>query len=240
MKPIFLTAEWNNLIMANYFIDPEILLPYLPPATELDIYKGKCYVSLIGFMFEKTKVLGVKIPFHINFEEVNLRFYVRHFDNGEWKRGAVFIKEIVPKIAISLVANTLYNEKYSTMQMQHYFKSRNEQIELGYSWLHQKKWNKLEAIVENKTIEMKAKSEEEFIAEHYWGYSKFNDKTTIEYAVRHPRWKLFTIKKFSIDVDFIKIYGDQFSFLQNATPESVFVAQGSAIQILNKRIIKVD
>jgi uncharacterized protein YqjF (DUF2071 family) len=92
MKKPFLQAEWNNLIMVNYVIDPALLLPYLPVHTELDSYNGKVYVSVIGFMFEEVKLLGFKIPFHVNFEEVNLRFYVRHFHNGQWKRGAVFIK----------------------------------------------------------------------------------------------------------------------------------------------------
>ena len=111
MNKKFLTAEWNNLIMANYLIDPAILLPYLPANTELDLYNGECYVSLIGFMFQKTKILGLTVPFHVNFEEINLRFYVRVKDGDTWKRGAVFIKEIVPKFAITLVANTLYREK---------------------------------------------------------------------------------------------------------------------------------
>ncbi len=235
MKSPFLTAEWNNLIMANYLIDPKILLPFLPPCTELDSFHGNYYVSLIGFMFENTRVLGIKIPFHVNFEEVNLRFYVKHNDQGNWKRGAVFIKEIVPKRAISLVANTLYNEKYSTMKMDHYFKANNDEIELGYSWKYKNNWNSLEAKISNKTIPMLAESEEEFIAEHYWGYAKYNEKTTFEYAVQHPRWEVYPVKNFKINCDFKNLYGNQFEFLDNAKPASVFVANGSAIKILGKK-----
>ena len=116
----FLTAQWKNLALINYEIDAEILEKYLPKGTEIDLWNGKCYVSLVGFMFEDVKILGVKIPFHINFEEVNLRFYVKRFENGEWKRGVVFIKEIVPKHALSFVANTVYKEHYETLAMQHY------------------------------------------------------------------------------------------------------------------------
>src|SRR5450432_2463378 len=105
MSFVFLKAEWNNLIMASYTIEPALLKPYLPRYTELDFYNGNTYVSLVGFMFNNTRIPGMKIPFHVNFEEVNLRFYVRYKDNGEWKRGVVFIKEIVPKLAISYVAN---------------------------------------------------------------------------------------------------------------------------------------
>jgi len=231
----FLTAEWNNLIMANYIIDPSLLLPYLPNKTELDVYNGNVYVSLIGFMFENTRLLGVKIPFHVNFEEVNLRFYVRHFENGEWKRGAVFIKEIVPKPAISFIANTLYKEQYSTMRMKHFFNKTSEEIQLGYHWKQKNKWNRIEAITENMPVPMLTGSEEEFIAEHYWGYSRYNDTTTVEYAVHHPRWEIYPVKNYTIDCDFNALYGSKFSMLQTAVPNSVFVAKGSAISILHKR-----
>jgi uncharacterized protein len=235
MPSIFLTAEWNNLIMANYSIDPAILKPYLPNKTQLDLYNGKCYVSLIGFMFEKTKLLGVKIPFHTNFEEVNLRFYVRCNDNGQWKRGAVFIKEIVPKPAISIIANALYNEKYSTMPMKHFYTKDAYEIKLGYHWKYKNKWHGITATTATEALPMLPGSEEEFIAEHYWGYAKYNEQTTFEYAVQHPAWKVYKVKDYIIDCDFTALYGDEFSFLQNAKPNSVFMAQGSAITILKKR-----
>jgi uncharacterized protein len=237
MAKKFLTAEWNNLIMANYVIDPEILKPYIPPKTELDVFNGKVYVSLIGFMFNNTRLLGIKIPFHVNFEEVNLRFYVRYDDHGVWKRGAVFIKEIVPKAAISIVANTIYREKYNTMQMSHFFKETSEQYEFGYHWKYKNKWNRLEAVTEKKALAMMPGSEEEFIAEHYWGYSKYSNSTTFEYAVQHPAWNVYPVKSYLIDCDFTGLYGHAFSFLQHAKPQSVFVAQGSPVAVLHKRNI---
>lgn len=231
----FLTAEWNNLIMANYIIDPVILLPYLPPKTELDFYHGECYVSLIGFMFEQTKMLGMRIPFHINFEEVNLRFYVRVKDGDKWKRGAVFIKEIVPKFAITMVANTLYREKYVTLPMKHHFTETVDEIHLGYHWKYKGNWNKLEAVTELKNSPMIAGSKEEFIAEHYWGYSKYNALTTFEYAVQHPSWCVHTVKRYTIECNFKKLYGSEFAFLDNVKPDTVFMAQGSPISILHKK-----
>jgi len=122
--------------MANYIVDPAILIPWLPHRTELDSYNGNVYVSLVGFMFANTKLLGMRIPFHANFEEVNLRFYVRYNDNGEWKRGTVFIREIVPKRAISFIANKVYHENYCTRRMSHFCKPADEVIQLGYHWKH--------------------------------------------------------------------------------------------------------
>ncbi|MFC4261391.1 YqjF family protein [Ferruginibacter yonginensis] len=234
----FLTAEWNNLIMANYTIDPAILQPFVPKHTELDFYEGKCYVSLIGFMFEKVKLLGFTIPFHVNFEEINLRFYVRKKDGDTWKRGAVFIKEIVPKHAITLVANALYREKYVTLPTKHFFTKDAAQIHLGYHWKFKKQWFKLEATTNANAVPMLPGSKEEFIAEHYWGYSKYSDTTTFEYGVTHPTWLVHEVNNYTIDVDFEQLYGPSFAYLNNAIPDTVFMAQGSPIGILHKNNLR--
>jgi uncharacterized protein len=237
MGSTFLSAEWKNLIMANYAIDPKILIPYLPAKTELDIWEDKCFVSLIGFMFLNTKVLGVKIPFHVNFEEVNLRFYVRYKENNEWKRGAVFIKEIVPKAAITLVANNLYGEHYETLPMAHTCEQRQDGLFVEYKWKKAKEWYSLAIKVGPKPIETAQDSEEAFITEHYWGYTKINDKKTSEYGVEHPKWKVYKALEHSIKVDFGVNYGEDFAFLNHVAPNSVFMAQGSEISVKGGRKI---
>lgn len=235
MKPVFLTAEWKNLIMANYVVDPDILEPYLPAKTELDVFNGKVYVSLVGFMFMNTRLKGVKIPYHINFKEINLRFYVKYNDAGEWKRGTVFLKEIVPKPAISLIANTFYHEKYITRKMTHSVSESKNEWTLSYHWKHQQRWNKIEAVTEKAARPMLPGSEEEFIAEHYWGYSKYNHNTTFEYNVQHAPWRIFPVKDYLVDCDFGALYGREFATLQQARPGSVFVAEGSAVSVFKKR-----
>jgi len=238
MPAKFLTATWKNLIMANYIIDPAILSSYLPHKTLVDDFNGNIYISLVGFMFEDTRLLGMRIPFHVNFEEVNLRFYVRYNDNGEWKRGTVFIREIVPKRAISFIANAIYHENYCTKRMAHFCKTVEEEIHLGYHWKHRQRWNKLEAMIEPVALLMQPGSEEEFIAEHYWGYSKYNDTTTYEYNVLHPTWKVFPVKDYLVDCDFAGLYGNAFASLENIKPNSVFVAEGSEVAVLKKRELK--
>ncbi len=223
--------------MANYVVDPTILLPYLPNKTELDTFNGNTYVSLVGFMFAETRLAGIKVPYHVNFEEVNLRFYVRYNDNGVWKRGVTFIKEIVPKPAISFVANTFYNEKYCTMKMSNFIKQTDNETRLGYHWFYQNHWNKLEATISNTAIAMKEDSEEEFIAEHYWGYSKHSNLVTCEYGVEHPRWNVYPVKSYQIDCAFDQLYGDPFKVLHHLEPTSVFVAQGSGVTVRSKRFV---
>jgi uncharacterized protein len=230
MPSKFLEAEWRKLAMANYAIDPTILKNFLPNKTEIDLWNGLCYVSLVGFMFLNTKLKGISIPFHSNFEEVNLRFYVRHNDKGEWKRGVVFIKEIVPKPALTFVANTIYNEKYETKPMSHLWDVRDGRINVEYSW--KKEARQMFSVSGTSIpIEFGAGSEEEFITEHYWGYTKITDQRTNEYGVEHPRWKVYPVDEYSIDVDFGLVYGSEFSFLTNEKPKSVFLAEGSEIVV---------
>ena len=222
--------------MANYIIDPEILKPFLPHKTELDFYKGNCFVSLIGFMFLNTKLKGIPIPFHQNFEEVNLRFYVRHLDGNVWKRGAVFIKEIVPKPMISLVANTLYGEHYETRKMNHYWRIGRDDMEIEYNW-KTSGWNGFSIEASNQLQEIMPESEPEFISEHYWGYTKLGPQTTSEYGIEHPKWKIYPTLGYKIDVDFEENYGKEFSFLNDAEPSSVFLAEGSEIIVRDGRTL---
>ena len=219
---IFLTANWNNLALINYEIDSKILEKYLPKGTEIDFWNDKCYVSLVGFMFNNTKVLGIKIPFHINFEEINLRFYVKRFENGEWKRGVVFIKEIVPKSAITFIANTLYNEHYQTNKMKHAVTENNTTNTFTYQWRQNNRWNSIQLETELNPREIELNSEAEFITEHYFGYTKYNENTTFEYEVTHPRWEQLNVIDYKIDVDFKNNYDDVFTILQEKKPISVF------------------
>ncbi len=233
----FLTAEWRKLIMANYEIDPAILKPHLPAFTELDFYEGRTYVSLVGFLFTDVKLLGFPIPFHRTFEEVNLRFYVRYRENGIWKRGTVFISEIVPKMAITFVANTLYKEHYSTMPMKHSWDEKNSEIDIAYDWKLKNEWQHLSVKANVTPRPIPVGHFNEFITEHYWGYNKASNKKTTEYEVRHPRWQDYKVLTYKIKADFEKLYGADFSFLSGSTPKDVLLAEGSAISIEGKKII---
>lgn len=228
----FLEAEWRNLIMINYEVDPEILKPHLPAATELDLWQGKALVSMVGFMFLNTRVLGIKWPWHVNFEEVNLRFYVRHFDGKAWKRGAVFISEIVPKHIIPIVANNIYNEHYKAMPMRNSSaKMLDNETAYLYEWKLNNKWNQLGAVVADDPQEIKPGSAEEFIFEHYWGYNRLTAHKTVEYQVEHVSWKIKSVSKFIFKADVEKLYGKDFEPYLQKEPYSVFFAEGSEVAI---------
>ena len=232
----FLSAEWRKLIMANYEIDPSVLKKYLPAKTELDPWQDKHYISLVGFMFLNTRVKGVTIPFHINFPEVNLRFYVRYRSGSEWKRGVVFINEFVPKRAITFVANNLFHERYVTCPMKHKCELRDKLL-AGYYWEKNKRWNKLEIVACKDPVECIPGSKEEFITEHYWGYSAISENKTGEYKVEHIRWSMYTVEQYTIDCDFNGLYGSDFEFLNALQPASVFIAEGSPVSVFTKKIL---
>jgi uncharacterized protein len=235
MSRPFLKAEWRKLAMANYAIDPKLLNKYLPSKIEIDLWNDACYVSLVGFMFLNTRIKGVLIPFHTDFEEVNLRFYVRYKDNGEWKRGVVFMKEIVPKPALTFVANTIYKEHYETMPMDHSWATRGGLLHVEYKWKKQY-WNTFRVVADSKPRDIGNGSEEEFITEHYWGYTKVGENTS-EYGVEHPRWQVYPTQEYSIDVDFGGVYGQEFGFLKTEVPKSVFLAEGSEVVVKEGRRI---
>ena len=234
----FLNAEWRKLAIANYVIDPSIIKKYVPAGTELDLWEDKCYVSLIGFMFLNTKLLGIKIPFHINFEEVNLRFYVKRFENNTWKRGVVFIKEIVPKPALTFIANKIYNEHYQTLPMEHKWEENNINRTVLYRWKLNKIWHSFKVTAALNASEILENSETEFITEHYWGYAKVNSLLTNEYEVTHPKWKHYPVYHSDIKVDFGAVYGAEFEFMNTLNPDSVMLAEGSEITVEGKT--KID
>ena len=233
----FLKAEWRRLAIANYVVDPSVLLPYLPYKTELDLWNSKCYISLVGFLFKNTRVLGVKFPFHTDFEEVNLRFYVTYKTGHNTKRGVVFIKEIVPKRAITFIANTFYKEHYETKKMNHLWMLQKDGLRTSYGVKNRDIWHTIDLLSEKTSEKIIPNSEEEFITEHYWGYSRIGKTKTVEYEVTHPKWEIYPVKEYSVDFNFKTIYGRDFAFLNTLEPTSVMLAEGSVITVENKRII---
>lgn len=229
----FLKAEWRKLAIINYETDPEVLTKYLPEGTELDFYQGKCYVSLVGFMFLNTKLLGLPIPFYRNFEEVNLRFYVKKKEKDIWKRGVVFIKEIVPKYALSFVANSFYQENYKTMPMSNQIELKGGELTVKYAWKNGS-WHSMQITADSNALPMEADTEFEFITEHYFGFTKRENKTS-EYEVCHPKWKYYSIKNYQLDIEFHALYGKDFEFLNHQTPVSVMLAEGSEIEVKTKK-----
>jgi uncharacterized protein YqjF (DUF2071 family) len=231
----FLSANWHNLIMANYEIDPALLKPYLPSGVELDYYKNKCFVSLVGFLFKNTRIFKIPIPFWGNFEEVNLRFYVVRKHAGETKRGVVFINETVPNKLVAFIANKLYKEHYTAIPTKYNWQIDKNQKQIEYQWKVNQIWNSIKVNASLQKEKMSLNSFEEFIFEHYYGYTKVNEHKTLEYKVEHPSWEINQINDYQISCDFSKFYGNTFEVLNGAKPYSVMLAEGSKVNVKWKR-----
>jgi hypothetical protein len=229
---IFLTAEWRYLAMLNYEIDPVLLKPFIPAGTELDFWNVKTYVSLVGFLFRDTRVARIPIPFHRHFEEINLRFYVRRRADDGWRRGVVFIKELVPRRAIAFIARKFYNENYLALPMAHRIEKAGAEIKsVAYFWKFAGRENFLKVVTQNSAQPLIAGSLPEFITEHYWGYARQRDGATMEYLVEHPRWRVWETQTAEFNCDAAELYGENFCELFGQSPSSAFLADGSEVKV---------
>jgi uncharacterized protein YqjF (DUF2071 family) len=235
MNDTFLSARWENLIMANYTVTPEVFKRYLPNGVELDLFNNKVYVSLVGFMFKRTSLFNIPIPFLGTFEEINLRFYVKRVQGNTIKRGVVFINETVPYKSVAWLANKLYKEHYISIPTKNKIHIGHSTKKIRYEWKTNKTWNHLEVDAVTETENMVKDSIEEFIFEHYYGYTKIDDQLSQEYQVNHPRWQVNKVMNYTIGCDFTSMYGNDFSFLCNQKPDSVIIAEGSPVTVKWKR-----
>lgn len=232
---LFLSARWENLILITYDVDPGVLELHLPHGLELDTANGRAFVSLAAFNFVETRVKGFKIPFHVNFPEINLRFYVKN----KMKRGVIFISEFVPKRAISLIANKFYNEKYRTAKMKSSIFT-NGKILLEHKILLNKKEYFIAIEADNRPFLPEINSIEHFFKEHQWGFGTSRTGNTLIYKVEHPFWEVFPVIKFDQNFDFGAIYGNQWEFLNDRQPYNIIFAKGSAVKVFEGSIIQPD
>lgn len=239
MKKVFLTAEWRDLVMLNYAVDSRLLAKFVPAGTVLDSFQGKTYISLVGFRFCRTRLLGsVATPFHSNFDEVNLRFYVRHQEGDEYRRGVVFIAEIVPRWFVAATARLLYGENYVCLPMKHNVGTGAQKQFVSYEWKLENKWCKLSAGAAGASELAREGSLEQFITEHYWGYSARHGANTTEYHVSHDPWQVWTCTDAKFEGDASPLYGAELGRVLLGKPDSAFIAAGSRVTVFKGSTLK--
>jgi uncharacterized protein YqjF (DUF2071 family) len=236
---IFLSADWRYLAMLNYAVDPALLARLVPPGTELDFFDGHAYVSLVAFRFLETRVRGFEIPFHRDFDEVNLRFYVRRRSNDGWRRGVTFVRELVPLPAIALVARLAFNENYIAVPMSHVVDDvrtgddRNVRVE--YRWRHRRVEGSIRVRATGTPVAAQEGSLEQFITEHYWGYARQRNGTSLEYEVRHEPWRVWPASEAALAGATAELYGPELARAVDREPDSAFLADGSPVNVLEGR-----
>lgn len=242
---VFLTARWQALVMINFRVEPEILQPLVPVGTELDFFGGEAYVSLVGFLFRDTRVLGIPVPWHVDFEEFNLRFYVRRSVGRELRRGVCFVRELVPRAAIAAVANWCYNESFQSLPMRYAVdlpaimraEPSAHELRLSYHWRDRRTWHGVTVKTQGAKQRPREGSLAEFIAEHYWGYSRQRDGGTAEYQVEHSPWNVWEAEPLAWEGDVGGFYGEPWTNVLRGQPSCAFVADGSAVKVFQPRRI---
>ena len=223
--------------MFNYAVDAQVLTPFVPYGTELDLYEGQAYCSVVAFLFQHTRVLGLPIPFHSNFEEVNLRFYIRRQEGSAVKRAVAFVQELVPRPAIALIANALYNERYRTARMSHRLSQSEGRMEAAFAWQLDGARHSVSLRAEGDARPLRPGGFNSYIAEHYWGYAAQKDGSSLEYAVHHKPWLIRPATEFQTAIDVKRLYGESFVEALSRRPRSVFLAEGSPVTVsLGQRI----
>jgi uncharacterized protein YqjF (DUF2071 family) len=231
----FLTARWRYIAMLNYSVEPSLLTPLVPQGTEIDDRDGASFISVVGFLFEEMRVMGIPAFFHRNFEEVNLRFYVRRRAADGWRRGVVFVRELVPRAVVAAAARRLYNEKYTAVSMGHRIEGfeghRPGPWNVEYSWTYHGSKGAMRIAGDAAPHALDEGSVEEFITEHYWGYTRQRDGSTLEYRVDHPRWRVWDGAESSLVCDAESLYGRGIAGGLRGSPSSAFIAEGSDVQV---------
>lgn len=236
----FLTAAWRHLAMLNYEVPRGLLQPLVPSGTELDAFDGAVLASVVGFRFLDTRVLGVPIPRHRDFDEVNLRFYVRgRAEDGGWRRGVVFVRELVPRRAIALVARWCYNEPYVAVPMRHEV-ALDQALDGGpgraaYHWQMHGRWHRAEVRTMGTPRLPDPGSEAEFVTEHYWGYTRQREGRSTSYHVAHPPWRVWNAAAAELDCDVRTVYGPAFAEYLAGSPRSAQLAEGSPVTVYRGR-----
>jgi uncharacterized protein len=249
----FLTARWTDLLLLNFVVPRELIERVAPAGTQPDLHEGVAYISIVGFRFQNVRMFGMPIPGHGRFDEINLRYYVKREVAAEVRRGVVFVREIAPKLAVSILANRVYHENYLTRPMRSVIAMQGTELRPGdtleYAWQNgrdgllpqrrkcqlQKKWNRLAARVAEPLAVPPPNSLEEFIVEHYWGYSHGRDGCTREYSVAHPAWRVARAEEVIWDCDVRATYDSPFAEYLRTQPASALIADGSAIQVHHGR-----
>ena len=229
---IFLTAEWLDLALLNFAVEPALLEVYVPRGTALDVRGGRAFVSVVGFRFLRTRVLGARAVLHEDFDEVNLRLYVVRDVSGARRHGVVFLREIVARPVVALLARALYNEPYRLARVRHRSVRSADGFEsLEYGWRAERGWCFATAASDGPAYDHAAGSDEEYFTQREWGYTRQRDGGTIEYRVEHPRWRVWRARSPSLEGDFTDMFPPPLVPVLRRVPQSAFIAAGSAVTV---------
>jgi uncharacterized protein len=233
MSRPLIAACWEHLLFLNYRCPRGLLEPLVPVGTELETWDGECYVTLVGWYTQHTRVRGIGVPCHQTFEGVNLRFYVRRRDDSEaWRPGAVSIRELVPRRAVAAAARRWYHAPSLSLVMSNANDADDPNRGLiAYFWTVARQKFSLMATITGAPAEPAPDSHAAFITDRQWGYARTSAGGTLEYRVQHARWPVWVPESCSAEGPMHMVFGNSFAYLFADKPASAYVATGSSVSV---------
>ena len=227
-----MAADFQYLVFLNYHVDRNLLSSRIPEGVQLQLFNGKAYISIVAFLFKNLQVAGIPAPFHQQFEQVNLRFYVKQGTAAAEKRGVVFIREIVPKTLLANTAQVLFHEKYVSVPMSHRYQIDESPLnEVEYSWQTERKDCSVRAVFEKNWSYPEQNSAEHFFTDRAFSFTRMKDGTTREMIVEHPLWRTAPVKEAKTEYDIPEVFGTEFVPYLTLQPASAFIAEGSSVSL---------
>jgi uncharacterized protein YqjF (DUF2071 family) len=227
-----MSADFHYLVFLNYKVERNLLASRIPEGVQLQLFNGTAYLSIVAFLFKNLQVAGIPAPFHQEFEEVNLRFYVKQHSAAAEKRGVVFIREIVPKTLLASAARILFNEKFIRVPMSHHFDIRENQLNsVEYRWRTEHQENYVRATYENLWTFPEPNSAEHFFTARPHRFTRRKDGTTNEMVMEHPLWRTTPVLDVKTEFEIPDIFGTEFVPYLTLRPASAFIAEGSAVTL---------
>ncbi|MGK4277505.1 DUF2071 domain-containing protein, partial [Escherichia coli] len=81
---------------------------------------------------------------------------------------------------------------------------------MRYAWRRKGAWESISATAVGSPLATLEGSLEEFITEHYWGYTA-RGRDCSEYQVEHPRWRVWRAEGAALDAEVSNLYGSAFA-----------------------------
>ena len=228
-------AEWREIVVINFEIDPKLLRNFIPPKTELDFFNETSFVTLMARACKNVKPYGWPIVFAKSIDQILLRFYVKRKVGDTWRRGVCLIRDYLPKRKASFFLNWMFKHSFTQVPI----KRTSSNFESGlptqlptveYQWTTGDYVNHIKVNARSQMRQQEQETKESFVLDHHYGYTVKEGKT-YEYYVEYSPWAMWDAQSGSFDCDTENVFGRPFVRALKQRPASVFLARGSDVII---------
>ena len=224
-----LSMEPTDLLMLNYAAAPEVLQPFVPAGTELDLLEGSAFVSVVAF--RGVNLRAYRLPLKREVRQINVRFYVRREEAGALRRGAVFLKELVSSRRVARGGRVGYGEPFEYAPIIASAEEAGEARIIRYDWGRREQACSVAAARTAPPRAAVAGTPESFFTERHWGYNRTSRGRTREYRVEHPPWLVSPARVVAAPADPGGYKVPVLSEVLMAAPHSAYVVKATYMSV---------